>query len=108
MRTEATKQKRRTAVVVRAGALKTLVVQVERRAPHPRYGKMMRVTTTCHVHDEQGVARVGDTVKIEECRPMSRTKRWRLVEVVGRHELGVPAAAAHAVPRQHGEGDKTS
>jgi small subunit ribosomal protein S17 len=106
MSTEETKQRRRVGVVVRAGAAKTLVVRLESRAPHPRYGKMMRATTTCHVHDEQSAAHVGDTVKIAECRPMSRTKRWRLVEIVGRHEPGAPAPLAHAVPRRHGEGDK--
>ena len=107
MNTEENKQKRRSGVVVRANATKTLVVQLERRTPHPRYGKMMRATTTCHVHDEQGAAHVGDTVKIVECRPMSRMKRWRLVEVVKRHEPGAPTPSAHAVPRGHGGGDKT-
>ena len=100
------KRKRRTGVVVRAGATKTLVVEVERRAPHPRYGKMERFVTTCHVHDEQGVARPGETVVIEECRPMSRTKRWRLVEVVGRHDAGAPVPATHVQPRR--QGGKTS
>ena len=103
MSTEETKQKRRTGVVVRTGSAKTLVVRLESRSPHPRYGKMMRTTTTCHAHDEQGAAHVGDTVKIVECRPMSRTKRWRLVEVVGRHESGAPTPAAHTVPRRQGD-----
>ena len=101
--TKVTQRKRRTGGVARAGAKKTLVVEVERRAAHPRYGKMERFVTTCHVHDEHGVARSGETVLIEECRPMSRMKRWRLVEVVGRRDAGTPAPATHAQPRRQGE-----
>ena len=92
MSTEQTQQKQRTGVVVSAGAAKTLVVRVERRAPHPQYGKMVRSIQKYHAHDEAGSAKPGDIVRIEECRPMSRTKRWRLVAVV-EHKTSAPSAA---------------
>jgi len=79
-------------VVVSAGTAKTLVVRVERRAPHPQYGKMVRSAQKYHAHDEAGSAKPGDVVRIEECRPMSRTKRWRLVAVV-KHKMSVPSTA---------------
>lgn len=61
---------------------KTLRVEIERRMRHPKYGKIIRRKTVCQVHDESGIAKVGDLVEIEECPPVSRTKRWRLVGVV--------------------------
>ncbi|AOV17592.1 30S ribosomal protein S17 [Acidihalobacter aeolianus] len=63
---------------------KTLTVQIERMVKHPVYGKYIRRSTKLHVHDEQNSARSGDTVRIQECRPISRTKSWTLVEVVER------------------------
>ncbi|MCX7847850.1 MAG: 30S ribosomal protein S17 [bacterium] len=83
------KRKERVGVVMSAKAAKTLVVQVERRAPHPKYGKLVRSAKKYYVHDEGGQAREGDVVRIEECRPMSRLKRWRLVSVVTRSAAGV-------------------
>jgi len=83
MKEQATK-KQRMGVVVSAAGAKTIVVKVERRAPHPKYGKMVRSAKKYHAHDEEGAARVSDVVRIEECRPMSRLKRWRLVNVVQR------------------------
>lgn len=77
-------RKERIGVVTSAKAAKTLVVKVERRAPHPQYGKLVRSAKKYYVHDEAGEAREGDVVKIEECRPMSRLKRWRLVTIVRR------------------------
>ncbi len=77
-------RKQRVGVVASAAAAKTIVVRVERRAPHPTYGKMVRSAKKYHAHDEAGSARPGDVVRIEECRPMSRLKRWRLIEVVAR------------------------
>ena len=75
-------RKERQGVVVSKSGDKSLVVMVERRRPHPFYGKVMRVQRKFHAHDEANAAKVGDVVRIEECRPMSRMKRWRLVEVV--------------------------
>ncbi len=63
---------------------KTVTVLVERLTQHALYGKYIRRSTKLHVHDEQGVCQEGDWVRIEECRPLSRTKNWRLVEVVER------------------------
>lgn len=75
-------RKERKGVVVSKSGDKSVVVRVERRVPHPFYGKVMRQTKKFHVHDEANAASVGDTVRIVECRPMSRLKRWRLVDVV--------------------------
>ncbi len=63
---------------------KTIVVVTETRVPHPTYGKIVRKSTRFKAHDEQNEAKVGDVVRIMECRPMSRDKRWRLLEVVER------------------------
>lgn len=61
---------------------KSLRVEIERRTRHPKYGKIVRSRTVCHVHDEENAASVGDTVEIVECRPRSKTKRWELVRIV--------------------------
>jgi small subunit ribosomal protein S17 len=63
---------------------KTVTVLVERKVKHPIYGKFMRRSTKYHVHDEANTAHEGDTVTITETRPYSKTKKWRLVEVVER------------------------
>ena len=63
---------------------KTITVAVERQVPHPLYGKYIRRTTKVHAHDEDNVCRKGDWVAVAECRPMSRRKSWRLVEVLER------------------------
>jgi len=63
---------------------KSAVVLVERRVPHPLYGKYIRRSTKFHIHDENNECKEGDTVTIQECRPVSRTKSWRLVEVLER------------------------
>ncbi len=65
---------------------KTIVVSVERRFAHPLYGKQVTRHKKYYVHDEENQARVGDVVKIVETRPLSKSKRWRLVEVVRRSE----------------------
>ena len=70
---------------------KTIVVSVERLARHPLYKRVIRLTKKFAVHDELNEARVGDTVLIEESRPLSRTKRWRLVEVMSRAGEDRPA-----------------
>ena len=63
---------------------KTIVVSVERLTRHPLYKRVIRASSKFAAHDELNAARVGDTVRIEESRPLSRTKRWRLVEVISR------------------------
>jgi small subunit ribosomal protein S17 len=61
---------------------KSIVVKVERKVKHPLYGKFVKKSTSFHAHDEKNECSIGDTVKIMETRPISKTKRWRLVEVV--------------------------
>ncbi len=63
---------------------KSITVQVERRVKHPLYGKYIRRSTKVHAHDENNECRIGDTVVVEQCRPLSKTKKWRLVKVVER------------------------
>ena len=87
-------------IVVRDKAARTVTVQVTRRFRHPKYGKMVRRNTRIAVHDETNEAHVGDAVEIVSCRPMSRTKRWRLVRVIERGPegplvTGVEEVAAH-------------
>ena len=84
--TTVTTGKRKTKVgrVVSDKMDKTIVVSVERLARHPLYKRVIRLTTKFKAHDELNEAHVGDTVLIEESRPLSATKRWRLVEVVSR------------------------
>lgn len=60
---------------------KTITVMVERRVKHPLYGKFIRRSTKVHAHDEQNQCRIGDTVTVEQCRPLSKSKTWRLVKV---------------------------
>ncbi len=75
-------RKTRVGKVVSNKMQKSIVVSIERVVPHPIYKKYFRRTTTLTAHDEKNEARVGDTVKIMETRPLSKTKRWRLVEIV--------------------------
>jgi small subunit ribosomal protein S17 len=75
-------RKTRTGVVTSDKMAKTITVAVERKVKHPIYGKFIKKTTKFHAHDEKEECGVGDTVTIMETRPLSKTKRWRLVEVV--------------------------
>ena len=77
-------RKERVGVVVSDVQDKTIVVNVERRTAHPLYHKVVKVSKKFAVHDENNEARKGDTVRIVETRPLSRNKRWRLVEIVSR------------------------
>jgi small subunit ribosomal protein S17 len=61
---------------------KTIVVEVERSVRHPKYEKIIRKRTKLHAHDEKGEAKIGQMVKIQECRPVSKTKTWKLVEIL--------------------------
>lgn len=63
---------------------KSLTVSIERQIQHAKYGKYLKRTTKLHVHDEKSEAREGDVVRIQECRPLSKTKAWTLVEIVQR------------------------
>lgn len=65
---------------------KTVVVAVDYLKPHPLYRKIIRKTSKFHAHDEENTCKVGDVVRIQESRPLSRTKRWRVVEIVTRGE----------------------
>ena len=78
------RRKVRVGVVVSDKANKTIVVKVERRLAHPLYGKGVARTKKYHVHDENNEYKVGDTVRITETRPLSKTKRWRVVGLVDR------------------------
>jgi small subunit ribosomal protein S17 len=78
------KPKVRQGVVVSDKADKTIVVRVDVARRHKRYHKILRSSVTLHVHDESNDAHTGDTVRVQECRPMSRTKRWRLLDVLER------------------------
>jgi small subunit ribosomal protein S17 len=74
----------RQGVVISAKPDKTISVRIDVARRHRRYHKILRSSTTLHAHDERNDAHEGDTVRIVECRPMSRTKRWRLVEILER------------------------
>jgi small subunit ribosomal protein S17 len=78
------KRKTKVGRVVSDKMDKTIVVSVERMTRHPLYKRVIRLTTKFKAHDEDNEARVGDTVLIEESRPLSATKRWRLVSIVAR------------------------
>jgi small subunit ribosomal protein S17 len=82
MSTERNRRKTRRGVVVSAAGDKTCVVKVEERKRHPLYGKMITRSTKLHAHDEENTSGVGDQVVIMETRPLSKLKRWRLVEIV--------------------------
>ena len=74
-------RKEKTGVVVSNKMEKTIIVQVERRVKHPKYGKFVKKTTKFSAHDDKNDCSIGDTVRIAETRPLSKTKCWRLVEI---------------------------
>lgn len=80
--TKTTGPRRLRGIVTRDKTAKTRRVEVQRLVRHPKYGKFIKQRTICYVHDEQNESHLGDTVEIVESRPLSRTKRWRLIEVV--------------------------
>jgi small subunit ribosomal protein S17 len=82
--TDRSTRKTRTGLVVSDKMTKTVVVAIERRVPHPVYGKMVTRTKRVKAHDEENSAKTGDTVRIAETRPLSKDKRWRIVEIVER------------------------
>jgi len=85
-------RKERLGEVVSNKMSKTIVVRVERRFRHPEFKKVVTSYTKFYAHDEKGEAKAGDRVRIQETRPLSKTKRWRLVEIVERSTDVVPTA----------------
>ncbi len=79
---------RRSGIVTSAAREKTCRVTIEYRTRHPKYGKYVRKRTVLHVHDEQNTAKSGDRVEIAECRPISKTKSWVLLRVLGKEGVG--------------------
>ena len=75
-------RKERVGQVVSTKMMKTVIVETTTRVPHPKFGKIMKQIKRFHVHDEASTAQIGDTVRIMETRPISKMKRWRLVEVI--------------------------
>jgi small subunit ribosomal protein S17 len=90
--TERGNRKERLGEVISNKMAKTIIVRVERRFPHPRFKKVVTGHKKFYVHDETSQAKVGDRVRIQETRPVSKTKRWRLVEVVARSSGVTPVA----------------
>ena len=82
--TERASRKTRTGLVVSDKMQKTVVVAIERRVPHPLYSKMITRTKRVKAHDEENSAKTGDTVRIVETKPLSKDKRWRVVEIISR------------------------
>ncbi len=77
-------RKERVGIVTSDKMQKTIVVQIKRKTLHPEYGKVMEKANKFKVHDEKNEAKIGDTVRIQETRPLSKDKHWRLVEIVAR------------------------
>jgi small subunit ribosomal protein S17 len=86
-------RKERIGEVISSKMTKTIVVRVERRFPHPRYKKVVTSYKKFYAHDEKNEAKAGDRVRIEETRPLSKLKRWRLVQVVSKAETLAPVTA---------------
>lgn len=86
-------RKERVGEVISNKMTKTIVVRVERRFPHPQYRKVITAYNKFYAHDEKGEAKPGDRVRIQETRPLSKLKRWRLVEVIDKGEQIAPIAA---------------
>lgn len=87
------KRKEREGEVLSSKMAKTIVVQVERRFQHPRYKKVVTSYKKLYAHDEKNEAKPGDRVRIEETRPLSKMKRWRLVQVTRRAEVLTPVTS---------------
>ena len=81
---ERSSRKVKTGIVVSDKRENTVTVAIELQYPHPKYGKIVKKTRKLHAHDESFEAKMGDTVRIMETRPMSKTKKWRIVEIIER------------------------
>ncbi|MDX2198325.1 MAG: 30S ribosomal protein S17 [Phycisphaerae bacterium] len=97
---ERTQRATRVGVVTSAARQKTIGVTVSYTLVHPKYGKSMRREKTLHAHDEKNEARQGDIVEITECRPLSKTKNWRLLRIVQK----APEQVSHVVAPKAGAG----
>src|SRR5271166_3392057 len=86
-------RKQRVGEVIANKMAKTIIVRVERRFPHPKFKKVITGYKKFYAHDEKSEAKVGDRVRIQETRPLSKTKRWRLVEIVDHATEITPVAA---------------
>lgn len=86
-------RKERLGEVISKNMAKTIVVRVERRFPHPKFKKVVTSYRRFYAHDEKEEAKVGDKVRIQETRPLSKTKRWRLVSIVQPHADSAAATA---------------
>jgi small subunit ribosomal protein S17 len=86
------KRKERVGEVISNKMARTIIVRVERRFAHPKFKKVVTGYKKIYAHDEKAEAKVGDRVRLEETRPLSKTKRWRLVEIVDRGSGVVPVA----------------
>jgi len=82
MSEEARKNRRLTGCVVSNAMDKTITLMVERRVKHPLYGKFIRRLTKIHAHDEANACNLGDMVTVEQCRPLSKTKSWRVLDIL--------------------------
>ena len=96
-KTQQSRRSTKIGQVVSTKMAKTIVVEVERRKAHPLYRRVVRMTKKFYAHDEENTARVGDVVRLEETRPLSKLKRWKLQEVIRRAALvadttGTPVA----------------
>jgi len=90
---ERSNRKERVGEVIANKMAKTIIVRVERRFPHPKFKKVVTGYKKFYAHDEKSEAKVGDRVRIQETRPLSKTKRWRLVEIIERGAEVTPVAA---------------
>ena len=90
---ERSNRKERVGEVIASKMAKTIIVRVERRFPHPKFKKVVTGYKKFYAHDEKSEAKVGDRVRIQETRPLSKLKRWRLVEIVERGTEVTPVAA---------------
>ena len=110
--TQRSTKNEKVGAVVSARMAKTIVVEVTRRVPHPLYKRIVTKRKKFYAHDEQGTARVGDVVRIIECRPMSKLKRWRLGEVVRKavqvttdlSSIGIETGPQKRVTKKRGQG----
>ena len=94
------KRHEKVGVVVSNKMQKTIVVQVRRRVRHPLYNRVMTQATSFQAHDEANSAKIGDWVRIMETRPLSRHKRWRLVEILQRASTAPPVPGTEAEPQR--------
>ena len=96
-------RKERIGIVLSNKMTKTIVVQIKRKALHPLYGKVIEKAAKFKVHDEKNEAKVGDKVRIVETRPLSKEKRWRLVEILGHGHVNASADIKDVLEKSEGK-----